>query len=169
MRLKRILRQGGLFHMVRLRVSWPTLASAHQPLGVASRRQSVSFGCIQLCFWRSCNPRLIFYHFQPSHVVAISQNSSDTWFRPNGKPSIFRFLRVPPLQSVYFLASHTLWHSWEDAENDFDQTIGLVSNVSLQGGERCTGRKGRRTATDTGWFNETQKHLRFNQFLLGKG
>ena len=59
MRLKRILRQGGLFHMVRLRVSWPTLASAHQPLGVASRRQLVSFGCIQLCFWRSCNPHFL--------------------------------------------------------------------------------------------------------------
>ena len=118
MRLKRILRQGGLFHMVRLRVSWPTLASAQQPLGVASRRQLVSLGCIQLCFWRSCNP--IFYHFQPSHVVAISQNSSDTWFRPNGKPSIFRFLRASPLQTVYFLTLHTLWHSWDDAENDFD-------------------------------------------------
>ena len=48
-------------------------------------------------------------------------------------------------------------------------TIGLVSNVSLQGGERCTGRKGRRTATDTGWFNETQMHLRLNQFFLDKG
>ena len=166
MRLKRILRQGGLFHMVRLRVSWPTLASAQQPLGVASRRQLVSLGCIQLCFWRSCNPRLIFYHFQPSHVVANRTHltlGSVQMANPLFSVSCESLLCKP----CTFL--HRIPSDIPGMMLEIILTIGHVSNVSLQGGERCTGRKGRRTATDTGWFNETQMHLRFNQFLLDKG